>query len=444
MKNKSYLAKRYEEYLSTNKEFPDIFNAYNARKIQGISPTILTTCGVAGSMNGVVIYGSLNESNKWGIREKRITSPTEIKQIKSMISLFSGIGAFEVALNRLGVVIDLKAYAEIDKWASTTYSTIHNVDESLNLGNVEEIDYGEYKNIDLITGGTPCQDFSIAGKGRGSHHTCLSCGAKFNPLFLDYQIRDTCPNCNSKDLEKTRSSLIVEFLRAVREVKPKYVVYENVKGLINKSFVEGFNVFKDELESYGYNVCYDVLNAKNYSIPQNRDRIFVVGIRKDIKKEFSFPEPVKQLYNMRDFLEPVVNTKYYINDWRIEELIKEDVINNDNKLHLKLILNQGKWKDRYESMKRVYNSSGITPTITTCQGGDREPKVYYDGAVRKITPREAWRFMGFSDRDYLKAKKALETKYYNGKDRSDSQMYKMAGNSIVVDVLEAIFKELFF
>lgn len=121
----------------------------------------------------------------------------------------------------------------------------------------------------------------------------------------------------------------------------------------------------------------------------------------------------------------------------------EKIITGNNELQLFTNLSGGKWDKIHESARRVYNEEGIAPTIPTCGGGNIEPKVQTNYRIRKLTPKECWRLMGFTDEDYWKARTALEERFYNGKDKSSSQMYKMAGNSIVVDVLEEIFKNLF-
>lgn len=121
---------------------------------------------------------------------------------------------------------------------------------------------------------------------------------------------------------------------------------------------------------------------------------------------------------------------------------KKNIEKTPNELQLFTNLSGGKWDKIHESAKRVYDEFGISPTIPTCEGGNTEPKVYTQYRIRKLTPLECWRLMGFEDEDYWKARRRLEDRFYNGRDRSNSQMYKQAGNSIVVNVLEEIFKKL--
>ena len=167
-----------------------------------------------------------------------------------VLSLFSGIGAFEKALKNIGVDYDLVGYSEIDKYASKSYAAVHNVDESMNLGDITKINEKELpKDIDLITYGYPCQDISLAGKQKG--------------LF-------------NEDGSKTRSGLFFDALRIIEEIQPRVAIAENVKNLVGKKFKPQFDIILDSLENAGYNNYWQVLNAKDYGIPQNRERVFIV------------------------------------------------------------------------------------------------------------------------------------------------------------------------
>ena len=127
----------------------------------------------------------------------------------------------------------------------------------------------------MMVGGSPCQDFSVAGKQKGAVWTCKDCGYKYNPLEAHFTKRDKCPKCYSRHIEKTRSSLLVEWLRILREKKPNFAMYENVKNIVGKQFKPTFELFVKELHEYGYNTYWKVLNAKNYGIPQNREREYI-------------------------------------------------------------------------------------------------------------------------------------------------------------------------
>lgn len=166
-------------------------------------------------------------------------------------------------------------------------------------------------------GGSPCQDFSVAGNQVGSAWECCDCGEKYNPLTIHYSRRDECPKCHSGNLNKTRSSLLVEWLRIIRANKPNWGVFENVKNIVGKKFKETtFKLFTNELEEYGYNVYWKVLNAKDFGIPQNRERLYLVFIKKELDNgKFEFPDGFKSDISMEDILENEENVpiKYYIN-----------------------------------------------------------------------------------------------------------------------------------
>jgi DNA (cytosine-5)-methyltransferase 1 len=167
-----------------------------------------------------------------------------------ILSLFSGIGAFEKALDYLNINYELVNYCEIDKYASKAYSLIHNVSEDMNLGDITKVDTSKLsKHIDLITYGFPCQDISLAGKQQG--------------MFND-------------DGSKNRSGLFFEALRIIEDTKPKIAIGENVKNLVSKKFNAQFQVVLQSLEEAGYNNYWKVLNAKDYGIPQNRESVYCI------------------------------------------------------------------------------------------------------------------------------------------------------------------------
>ena len=407
------------------------------------------------------------------------------------LSLFTGIGAFEKALKNNKKDFKLIGFSEIDKYAIKSYCAVHGVDESLNLGDVSKIDLDELKklgDIDLITHGSPCQDFSVAGLQAG--------GDKGSG---------------------TRSSLMWCTVDIVEAVRPKYVVWENVKNLLSVKNRHNFDSYLEIMDTLGYNSYYKVLNAKNYGIPQNRERVFTVSIRKDIDTGYEFPEGFELKKKLKDVLEEVVDEKYYLSDKLLAGLIASTERNKEkgNGFAFETTDGSGVAKtvttrvgacrsgDNYiqvvgeldikghDCVKRVYSGEGISPTLTDMQGGNRQPKVMLDEPViaasrgrnpdnpgdrtpgipteqrleinkqglsntittvqkdnyvlepikartkiriRKLTPRECWRLMGFTDEDFDKAQ-AVPT--------SDTQLYKQAGNSIVVNVLEAVFKNLF-
>lgn len=214
-----------------------------------------------------------------------------------LLSLFSGIGAFETALRRGGHEYQLIGYCEIDKYAANAYSQIHGVSENYNLVDVTKVNTVLMDDVDLITYGFPCQDISAAGKQRG---------------FED------------KDGNRTRSGLFFEALRIIEETRPLYAIAENVKALTSKKFEKEFKTVLDSLDGAGYNNYWAVLNAKDYGIPQNRERVFIVSIRKDIDNGgFKFPEKMPLNIRVKDILENSVDEKYYINTEKARQLIKK-------------------------------------------------------------------------------------------------------------------------
>ena len=213
-----------------------------------------------------------------------------------LLSLFSGIGAFEAALRRGGYQFETVNYCEIDPYASKAYSQIHGISEDFNLHDVRTINPLLMDNVNLVTFGFPCQDISIAGKQKGFEH----------------------------DGERTRSGLFFEALRIIEFLQPEYAICENVKALTSKKFEKEFNTVLSSLAEVGYNNYWKVLNAKDFGIPQNRERIFIISIRKDIDTgAFTFPEKQELKLRVKDMLEPVVDEKYYIDNERSRNLIRQ-------------------------------------------------------------------------------------------------------------------------
>lgn len=394
-----------------------------------------------------------------------------------ILELFAGIGACSKALERTKIDVEIVDAVDNDKFAIASFNAIHNT--NFDIQDITTYDKS-FKDIDIITHGSPCQDFSLAGKQAGG----------------DFG-------------SGTRSSLMYETIRIVGQIRPKYVLWENVKNILSKKHKHNFNSYIETMNVLGYNSYYQVLNAKDYGIPQNRERVYTVSIRKDIDKgNFVFPEKEKLHLRLKDMLEDDVEEKYYLSDKAIQGLKrqeklkhkpnfveKKEVINTidtkvGNGTHFSPYLIENKCIQvgkldikRHDCLKRVYSKEGISPTLTDMQGGNRQPKIAiknatkkgYDEAtdgdsvnlqypdsttrrgrvghgvsqtlmgtdnmgvisdyrIRKLTPKECWRLMGFNDEDFEKAKNVP---------MSNTQLYKQAGNSIVVNVLEKIFKNLF-
>lgn len=294
-----------------------------------------------------------------------------------ILSLFSGIGAFEKALDNLGVSYELAGYCEIDKYASKSYAAIHGIPESMNLGDITKVDEKSLpKDIDLITYGFPCQDISLAGKQKG--------------LF-------------NADGSQTRSGLFFEALRIIEETKPRVAMAENVKNLTGKKFAEQFALVLKSLEDAGYNNYWKVLNLKDFGIPQNRERVFIVSIRKDIDNgTFRFPEGFPLEKRLKDVLEDEVDEKYYLSK-KMADYVTADVegcgFGGDINPEIARTLNATMTKmhragvDNYVSdayvrqignccptrtrdnpnQGRIYDTQGISPALNCMGGGNRQP-----------------------------------------------------------------------
>lgn len=274
---------------------------------------------------------------------------------------------------------ELVNFCEFDKYAVKSYCAIHNVDESLNLGDITKIDEHNIAPFNMICGGSPCQDFSVAGKQKGSVWTCKDCVHEYNPLTVHWSERDKCPECGSNNIEKTRSSLLVEYLRVIRANKPNFGMYENVKNIVGKQFKETtFKLFTDELKEYGYNVYWKVLNAKDYGIPQNRERVYLIFIKKELDNgKFKYPEPFDNGIRLKDILEDEVDEKFYISDDKVQKFIKNLHIDNSEKNSNipKFMGNVNRFDFGTGYAGGVWNINNISPTLTTMQGGGRQPHI---------------------------------------------------------------------
>jgi len=377
-----------------------------------------------------------------------------------VLELFAGIGACSKALTNLGIEHEIVDAVEIDKYAIKSFNAIHGT-------NFEPQDITKWnKDIkaDLIMHGSPCQDFSVAGK-----------------------------NAGGDEGSGTRSSLLYETLRIVEKVQPDIVIWENVKNLLSKRHKHNHEAYIQRMSDMGYDSATQILNAKDYGIPQNRERVFTLSIKRGSKlvKSYTRPEPRPLELKLKDILEDEVEERYYLTDEQVASFVAsterakangngfkfepieresdaqrddESRESADRQLH-QGIVGRVEGIHGHDILKRVYGTDGCSPTISTMQGGNREPKIVAsrgrgehnmqhleprkdnltniitsiqkdnyvatDGfRIRKLTPRECWRLMGFDDADFDKAQAA---------GISNTQLYKQAGNSIVVNCLEAIF-----
>ena len=321
-----------------------------------------------------------------------------------VLSLFSGIGAFEMALRNIEIDYELVNFCENDKYAIKSYCAIHGVDENLNLGDITKVSIENLpKDIDLITHGSPCQDFSVAGLQRGGDEG-----------------------------SKTRSSLMWNTVEIIKHCKPKYVIWENVKNVLSKKHKHNFDKYLKTLELLGYTNYWKVLNAKDYGVPQNRERVFVVSILGE-HKPYEFPNPIKLEKRLKDILEIEIDDKYYLSE-KVQKRFKQTKSDNGENSII------GTTAPEFRTIGQrdlVYSKEGIMGTLVATDY--KQPKqiletIQGDTSIRKLTPRECFRLMGLNDKDIDKIQM---TKI------SDTQQYKLAGNSIVVPVLEEIFKNLF-
>lgn len=340
-------------------------------------------------------------------------------------SAFSGIGAWEKALTDLSIKHELQWFFEIDPYAATAYCAIHDTPSSLNHKDITKANPDLLSEVDLFVYSPPCQAFSKAGKQQG---------------FTDH-----------------RGVLFFDALKIIKSKRPKVAIMENVLGLTQKKFASEFKAMLDSLEASGYNNYWQILNSKDYGIPQNRERVFIVSIRSDIDKSlYTFPAPTGCARRLKDLLDPEVDFSYYVDPNRCEGIVYNEVTPANDLLFVagigdKKWLEDGKSLSRnYPQGNRVYSSQGIACSQTANGGGLGsytglylvEPTPLTPYPIRKLTPLESWRVMGFSDADFLKAQQALNEAFYKGKDKSKGKLYKMAGNSIVVDTVKPILSAL--
>lgn len=205
-----------------------------------------------------------------------------------------------------------------------------------NLGDISKVDKLPY--ADVITYSFPCTDLSVAGKGEGMVNKCDACGHSWLIDFSNAEEALVCPNCGATVSSSTRSGLLGQVQRLLDIAKnnntlPKYLLLENVKNLVGKKFKPQFDAWVQYLDSIGYNTYWKVLNAKNYGIPQNRERIFAISIRKDIDtKGFTFPEPIPLTTRLKDILEHDVPEKYYLPDDRIEKILNSSFMQEKKRI----------------------------------------------------------------------------------------------------------------
>jgi DNA (cytosine-5)-methyltransferase 1 len=362
-------------------------------------------------------------------------------------TLFSGIGAIEHAFNRLKLNHSIVFASDIDPHVKQSYFANYEIGASDWYNDVTTFSAEKYKGkVDLIVGGSPCQAFSMVGKRRG--------------------------------LEDVRGTLFYDFARIVSETQPKVFIFENVKGLLNHDGGNTWKVVQDVFKELGYKTHPQILNSKDFGIPQHRERIFVVGF-KDHNVEFTFPEKIKLEHTMQDFLEDYTDSKYYLKEKGVKfvtssknkskrytqingevmlcqkanqqfnwhgDFVFENALEDDFD---NFVFDVCSVEEKYYLSEKVKNYvlAGGTKNFRTSTKTDLEVArpllqtmhkmhragvdnyvTHNKGKIRKLTPRECLRLMGFRD-DFKIAV-------------SDTQAYRQAGNSIVVDVLIALLKQM--
>lgn len=360
------------------------------------------------------------------------------------IDLFAGIGGFRFGMESAGH--ECVAFCEIDKFARASYKAIHDTEGEIELHDITQVTDDEIRSIghvDAICGGFPCQAFSIAGNRRG--------------------------------FEDTRGTLFFEIARFASILKPKYLFLENVKGLLNHDKGDTFEVILSALDELGYDVEWQVLNSKDFGVPQNRERVFIIGHLRGESGRKIFPIGGENEKSSAERLG--INILGNTKNPNGTAQGTRDIVHVPNE-----IKKYGVLQPNFNQSGVVYETDGISPTIRTMQGGGLEPKIrvreatkqgYAEASVgdsvnlahpnsktrrgrvgkqiantlltgesqgvvepnfriRKLTPRECWRLQGFPDWAFDKAQEV----------NSNSQLYKQAGNSVTVNVIKEIARYL--
>lgn len=381
------------------------------------------------------------------------------------LDLFAGIGGFRLGMESAGH--ECVGFCEIDQYARTSYKAIHETEGEFEFHDITTVSDESIRGIgsvDIICGGFPCQAFSIAGARRG--------------------------------FEDTRGTLFFEICRFASILRPKYLFLENVRGLLNHDGGATFETIIRTLDGLGYDVEWQILNSKNFGVPQNRERVFIIGHLRGqrTKNIFPFGRKSEKSDNQQPKIEIVGNTKnpngtsqgtgsvVYNSNGLVGTLCARDY-KEPKQIYIPNEIKQfGVLQPNYNQSGVVYDTDGIAPTIRAYQGGNLEPKIRVkeatkqgyaeaevgdsinlshpnsktrrgrvgkqiantlltgesqgvvepDFRIRKLTPRECWRLQGFPDWAFDKAQEV----------NSNSQLYKQAGNSVTVNVIAAIAKEL--
>ncbi|MEG1499208.1 MAG: DNA (cytosine-5-)-methyltransferase [Bacteroidales bacterium] len=363
-----------------------------------------------------------------------------------LATCFSGIGAIEQAFKRLKLKHRIVFAGDIDDKCKKSYLANYELDENSWHSDIHEFNATSYLGqVDLLVGGAPCQAFSMVGKRLG--------------------------------FEDTRGTLFYEFARVIKECRPKIFIFENVRGIINHEKGETWKVIKNVFEDLGYDIHEQILNSKDYGIPQNRERMYCIGFKD--RTSFEYPMPISLEYVMYDFLEDYFSDKYFLKEKGVKFVTSSKnrtksytQINGDVQLcqkrnqqfnwHGDFIFHPAASEEDFDEFvfeikdveEKYYLSDKVAKYVLSSGTKNFKTSIKTDldvarpllqsmhkmhragidnyvthkGRIRKLTPRECLRLMGFRDDFKIVV--------------SDTSMYQQAGNSIVVDVLIAILKQL--
>lgn len=323
---------------------------------------------------------------------------------------FSGIGAPEQALKKLGIKHKSMFACDVDKYAKQSFLANYKTEQFYD--DITTRNHKETPYVDLYVAGFPCQAFSMAGKRKG--------------------------------FDDTRGTLFFDLLNYLKETRPKYFILENVKGLLSHEGGKTFAIIMDCLaktvngqysfttydESLNYYIYYRVLNTKDFGIPQNRERIFIVGFR-DEKHHFKFPKTIPLKYKLKDMLEKNVSEKYHITNMGLNNFLRV----NESNYSVKGCATRGRKRNgatEYSGELEVRDDE-FANTITTVQQTSMLKIDTDKTLIRRLTPLECLRLQGFPDDFYSNCK---------NDGVSDTQIYKQAGNSMTVNVMSALINEI--
>lgn len=290
-------------------------------------------------------------------------------------------------------------FCEVDKYAVKSYCAIHNISDTLNLGDITQVNINSLPKCDLITHGSPCQDFSSLGLEKGGDED-----------------------------KETRSSLIWNSVKIVSQCNPKFVIWENVENVLNKRHIHNFQKYLSEMSVLGYKNYYKVLNSKDYGIPQSRNRLFCISIRNDIDCGFEFPKPIELKTTLLDYVDLTNQENLYgrepqnsHQEWKQE--MYQMYINASDGVISGVYTNQSKSFGYRPPLKNLAKT--IKALASDCG-------FVYKNQVRNYTAKESLMLMGYDQDDYSKMTQVI----------TEQKIKKQAGNSIVVNVVCEIFKQL--